>query len=94
MDHSRAPWEAIPMDGRGGYKILSAPEGDRARIVISEWSGAHDAFLVAAAPDLLAACKAALDLVQPCSSAFCAADGHRTCRYGMMKSAIAKAEGK
>jgi len=49
------------MDGRGGFRILSAHEADRSRVVISDWTGWADAKLVAVAPDLLAALKECVD---------------------------------
>ncbi len=76
--------DTVGCGSRGRYEA-TAVEGSAAEV---------HADIVAQRDALLAACKAALDLVRPCSSAFCAADGHRTCRHGMMKSAIAKAEGK
>ncbi len=43
------PWEAIPQDGRGGYKVLGPLElrsDGEVRVVISEWAGAFNALFL------------------------------------------------
>lgn len=70
MGHSKGPWYAH-LNGRGAYCIKNGMDYDNSPVICArnEWSKREEeseanARLIAAAPDLLEACKAALYEVQ------------------------------
>lgn len=72
--HTSGPWEWVPDRFRGGYSGLVGPDGaevlfpnhandgDEGAAWFEDFPTAADARLIAAAPDLLAACKAASEV--------------------------------
>ena len=97
--YSEAPWSYelsdSMEDGEDAFLILSE-DGDVAEITSSQATAEADASLIAAAPDLLAACKMVQRTLELCrdktaSPLAKAADKSRA--EQMLRDAIAKAEG-
>lgn len=89
-EHTPGPWLAVPTDGeRDSWKVIDAKDHFVIALMVDE----EDAPLIAAAPDLLEACKSAFKLPRPWM------DGGVTfeewdAAIDRIEKAIRKAEGK
>lgn len=88
MTHTKGPWTATP-EYFGQSDHLDPPYGEPPMVKIGEIaypvSTNDDARLIAAAPELLEACKATLAILDADKSPW---------DYGFLRAAIAKAEGE
>lgn len=86
--HTKGKWKALPLGDMGLLNVV-APDGPVAFTGTSSRSKEENeanAHLVAAAPDLIAACEIALDYIET-------GDGEREIRSAL-RSAIAHAKGQ
>lgn len=90
--HTPGPWEVRPGAGLGlhSWTIWATSEGRYIGRIDDNDQGEANARLIAAAPDLLAACREALDLLEERS----ATDERAAYLAQHMADAIAKAEGR
>lgn len=97
--HTKGPWIAeftVPEEGWNGFYILTKDE----RLYIADAAGYQDmperaanARLIAAAPDLLEAAEAALNLLET-KSAYWLLPPTSDCWRNQLRAAIAKARGE
>lgn len=100
MSHTKGPWKAIHLEGgkRGCGEQIMIAGPERGQIIFAGLPcGAEEqianARLMAASPELLGACKAALILVQQMKAETCS-DADRAALLRTLNAVIAKAEGK
>lgn len=91
--HSPGPWKLQPFMNRDGFYV-DGPEGNAIVMVTKNENREADARLIAAAPDLLAACKHLL-----ASHQFCEVSSGKDCECGRCicceaRAAVSKAEGR
>lgn len=84
--HTPGPWE--PVDTKtGGFHVYADSSTH-----VASWMSLDNARLIAAAPDLLAACKDVVELLEGIDPDHVQGSGPRKMEYA--KKAIAKAEGR
>lgn len=85
-EHTPGPWVAFFVDGRASVIMPAGRPGDIC--LFRDGAAEADARLIAAAPELLEACKAILNVYFPTDT--CGAREH----WKRVEDAIAKAEGR
>lgn len=94
MSYTKGPWFAIPpIKWAGGrWRIDNNPDAPWANFGEIAYVRQGNAYLVAAAPELLEALKAMLN--DPCDTETCPHDDYQSCPAEMARLAIAKVEGR
>lgn len=85
MSHTLGPWHVKKW--QGSFYIMPADENAEPIAIVTRWGKPDDTRLLAAAPELLAACEEFVRKVE-CGEA------RSTRSYAQMKAAIAKAKGE
>lgn len=84
--HTKGPWRAVYFQHTKQWDVDAGGEDDSDRYSVLEDLAEENAHLIAAAPDLLEACKAAFSNIG-------APITHYQKEFSMLSAAIAKAEG-
>lgn len=88
-DHTPGPWRFRPV--RGDYRIFSMARGSIIHVAVAPGMAAitlANARLIAAAPDLLAACRAVLAAWDDGLGAGAAGDARALCRAAIDKAEV------
>jgi len=87
--HTPGPWSTAARKKGGQKTVICADTGGRYMYLVGEVSNETDARLIAAAPDMLEACRRALSYIERDE----AAHGREFGEGNIIRAAIAKAEG-